>query len=381
MYDFIKRLALSTLICLSLSTSVFAETEAMLLPAEFEVLTTHPDVTFVYVPDSVRDVLASISVQDGQGVRELCSLLAEGAHVARQDVAAPALACAIDALKKQAGAKPTADGERGLASLLTFKRDIESGDALIKVEFEEDALTKGKKCQVFCSLRVNGCLRAVTLNVVGNTTIGGNLTVYGTINGPLGIIGAQGPTGATGAAGSSTGATGPIGATGAPSSCCSGSTGGLAGVIGAAEYVQQIQGSNISVAHGNAVSFTVDLAPVFNSIPASIVPSFANNGTVFTLNTTGTYVLDYEMSLDTGGNALALWTGASSGSLTEDHHTVAGSTTGTVWIHGRAFVGVGSSPVVVMVSPVLGAPAPAPAVVTAGGAPNYITRMTILKIS
>jgi hypothetical protein len=378
MYDFIKRLALSTLICLSLSASIFAEIDTLLLPAEFEVLTKHPDVTFVYVPDSVRDVLASISAQDGQSVRELCSLLAEGAHVARQDVAAPALSCAIDALKRQAGTNLTADGERGLATLLTFKRDIESGDALIQVEFEEDALTKGKKCKVFCSLRVNGLLQAASLNVIGNTTIGGNLIVNGTISGPTGPIGATGPTGATGATGSLSGATGPAGATGPTGICCTGSF-TPSGLLGSAEFIQTAQTNpgNISVAPGFAFDFNI---PISNTIPGLSKGAGPTNGqgNAFLFTVPGTYVLDYEMSL-AGACAIAIYTAATVLLLPSgiDDNTIAGSTTASTWIHGRALVTV-TVPTYVMISPVNATPAVQPS--WPNGTTVYMTRLSILQI-
>jgi hypothetical protein len=388
MYDFIKRLALSTLVCLSLSTSIFAETAAMLLPAEFEVLATHPDVTFVYVPNSMRDLLADISAQGCDGVDELCSLLAQGAHVVRQDVAAPALACAIDALKGQAGDNHTADGERKLASLLTFKRDIELGDAQVKIEFENDALTKGKKCQVFCSVRVNGCLQAITLNVLGNATIGGNLTVNGTINGPSGAFGAHGPVGATGATGAPGGPTGPTGATGLTGACCTGSTGSTgSGVLGFAEFIQTVTGtnSNASVAPGQAFNFATTVSPSAFVTPNTPV----DGGTVFTFNTTGTYVLDYEMSLDGLSPGLGLGSAMAVYSSTANNppligdlvtNTIAGSTTASTWIHGRSLLSVATTPLYVMISPVnTGYPV---TVVTPGATtPEYMTRLTILKIS
>jgi hypothetical protein len=142
--------------------------------------------------------------------------------------------------------------------------------------------------------------------------------------------------------------------------------------IGAAEYNYTTQSPNNSVPPGTA--FTIS-SLVYNSVPSAIVASAAAGGTVFTL-TAGTYVIDYEMSLGSAGS-IALYTGPNSGSLTIDNNTIAGSTTATTWIHGRAIEVVGST-LVVAVSSVVGTAA----VVTAGTAAGiFMVRITFLKIA
>lgn len=222
----------------------------------------------------------------------------------------------------------------------------------------------------FCSALIQN-----QLCVSGNAQIGGNLAVCGTVT-ASGLIGTTGATGAgsTGAQGTtgSTGATGAVGATGA-----------AGGLLGAAEFIQTIQSPNNSVPPYTVSApkaFSFDTS-VFNSIPLVIVPSTIpgpGQGTAFTLNAAGTYVLDYEMSLEANGS-IAIYTGASAGSLAIDTNTIAGSTTGTTWIHGRAFVVVPAGPpLVVAISSVVGTAA----VVTAGSAAGfYMVRLTILKIS
>lgn len=196
------------------------------------------------------------------------------------------------------------------------------------------------------------------LTVSGGVGIGGNLNVCGLIT-ASGISGTIGVTGATGA----TGATGQPGTT------------GVGGILGAAEFVQLIQSPNQSIPPGTA--FTI-ATQVFNSAPASIVASAGAGGTVFTLNTAGTYVFDYEMSLHDAGS-VAIYTGLTSGSLAIDNNTIAGSTTATTWIHGRAFVVVPvGAPLVAAISSVTGTAA----VVTAGTAAGfYVVRLTILQVS
>lgn len=77
--------------------------------------------------------------------------------------------------------------------------------------------------------------------------------------------------------------------------------------------------------------FTID-NQVVNSIPANIVASAGAGGTVYTL-TSGTYVLDYEMSLSDAGG-VGVYTGATAGTLALDVDSATGSTTATSWIHG-----------------------------------------------
>lgn len=141
---------------------------------------------------------------------------------------------------------------------------------------------------------------------------------------------------------------------------------------GAAQFVRSIQAPNNSVPPGTA--FTID-TQVINSVPAAIVASAGSGGTVYTLST-GVYVLDYEMSLGSAGS-VGLYTGPTAGTLALDTNTIAGSSTATTWIHGRAMVVVGGSPVVVAVSSVVGTAS----VVTAGtAAGSFLIRLTVLKI-
>jgi hypothetical protein len=154
------------------------------------------------------------------------------------------------------------------------------------------------------------------------------------------------------------------GTTGAP---------GTVGLIGYAEYIHTIQSPNNSVPPGTA--FTIDI-PVFNTVPSAIVASPGAGGTVFTLSP-GAYVLDYEMSLGSAGS-VAVYKGPAAGSLAIDNNTIAGSTTATTWIHGRAIEVVPiATTLVVAISSVVGTAA----VVLAGTSNSYMIRLTILKIA
>jgi len=82
------------------------------------------------------------------------------------------------------------------------------------------------------------------------------------------------------------------------------------------------------------------------------------------------------MSLKAAGS-VGIYTGATPGTLALDTNTIAGSTTGTTWIHGRAFIVVGVTPLVFEISLVVGTAA----VVTAGTAAGiFMIRLTIMKI-
>jgi hypothetical protein len=81
------------------------------------------------------------------------------------------------------------------------------------------------------------------------------------------------------------------------------------------------------------------------------------------------------MSLASAGS-VAIYTGANAASLSIDTNTIAGSTTATTWIHGRAIEYVSTS-LVVAISSVVGTAD----VTTAGTSSSYMVRLIILKIA
>jgi len=150
--------------------------------------------------------------------------------------------------------------------------------------------------------------------------------------------------------------------------------------VGAAEYVKRTQPPNNSRAPG--VAFLVD-TEVLNTVPSSIVASAGAGGTAWTLST-GLYVMDYEMSLGDAASIVVM-NAPNVGSLgvaTFDTNTIAGSSTATTWIHGRAMINVASGSRVVAVTPHTGTQA----VVAAGTATDgtgvyYTIRVTFLKLA
>jgi hypothetical protein len=194
------------------------------------------------------------------------------------------------------------------------------------------------------------------------------------VPGPTGSAGSTGPTGPTG----DVGATGPTGSTGT-----AGATGatGTAGVTGlAAEFVQQTQGSNISRAPGDAIQYTTDSAFVFDTIGIATLPFVGPSGptlpgTQFLLPV-GVYFVDFENSADAAWS-LAIYTSlVVDGPYTIDTNTIAGASTATTWIHGRAIV-VAVAPTWIIISPVVGTHA----IPAAGTAAGFTARVTFLKIS
>jgi len=123
-------------------------------------------------------------------------------------------------------------------------------------------------------------------------------------------------------------------------------------------------------------AFTID-TQVLNSAGSNITATAGNGGTVFALTNTGTYALDYEMSLGSAG-AVALYTGLVSGGLggmAIDNNTTTGSSTATSWIHGRAFITI-TQPTYIEVSSAIGTAV----VVTAGNSTEYMIRLTIIQV-
>ena len=139
--------------------------------------------------------------------------------------------------------------------------------------------------------------------------------------------------------------------------------------LGVAEFIRTIQSPNNSVAPGTA--FTID-TQVFNTIASSVTASAGAGGTVYTL-TAGTYLFDYEMSLESAGS-IGIYTGATAASLVLDATTAAGSTTAATWIHGKAVVQVATT-LVAAISPVIGTAV----VATAGSAAQFMIRLVIVK--
>lgn len=144
-----------------------------------------------------------------------------------------------------------------------------------------------------------------------------------------------------------------------------------------AEFVQHTQGENVSIALGNAVQYTLDLpAGLVNTIGIATATGPAGQGTSFNLPP-GTYLVDWENS---NGSAwsLAIYQGASATALAINDNTIAGSSTATTWIHGRAYIVSTLADPWIMVSPVVGTAA-IPTAGTAAG--EFIARITFLQLS
>jgi hypothetical protein len=144
-----------------------------------------------------------------------------------------------------------------------------------------------------------------------------------------------------------------------------------------AEFVQLSQGENVSIAPGNAVSYTEDHGAVVDTIGITTAGGPSGQGTAFTLPS-GTYLVDFENSNDAAWS-LAIAQGAPGGPYTTDVNTIAGSSTATTWIHGRAYVhSNGTLGSTIIVTPVVGTHA----IPTAGTATGeYVARITFLRLT
>jgi len=229
------------------------------------------------------------------------------------------------------------------------------------------------KCNTFCR-GPTGATGAFGLGITGATGPAGE-SGFG-ITGSPGEAGGIGPTGPSGGPVGPTGSTGPSGGPpGAP-----GATGaaGATGSFGYAEYVQFTQAPNNSVASGLAFELLTNYpSGTFNNIGITTAGA-PTQGTAFFLPA-GVYMVDYETSMSSVG-PIGISTSPSNGvgTYTFDNTSKSGSTTATTWVHGRSIIKVNSGGTYMIVGPTDSVTA---AVVTTGGAPQYIVRVTFLKLA
>lgn len=151
---------------------------------------------------------------------------------------------------------------------------------------------------------------------------------------------------------------------------------GSAASLGYAEYVQHTQGSNASVAPGSAIEYLTDNpAGVFNTLGITTTTGPGGQGTEFLLPI-GVYMIDFENSADAAWS-LAIYKSLVTQTEVIDTNTIAGASTATTWIHGRAIISA-AAPTYIIISPVTGTQA-IPTAGTAAG--EFIARLTILKIA
>ena len=347
MYTFTKRLLSATLICSLLISAVYAEPEAQFSATELEMLETYHEITFVYVPNAVRDALSRIAADGCDRSRELCSMLGQDLHIARQDIVVPVTASAIDTLKN----RHDGDSVKALECLSTYKTALESGDATIHVIFEEsedDATAdsrgccKKKKVKTYCNLCVKECLSAGALNVAGNVTVGGTLIVGGVNFGPLaGIAGAPGIAGAIGAAGAA-GAPGSQGVPGIP---------GVGGFL-AWSYIYALTTSG-TVAVYNGTNLDPASVPFDNNGPlVGVTHTPANTsptGAVIGIVSAGLYAITFSVS-GAEPNQFALFVnGVASAS------TIYGAGSGTIQNIGKTILSLGAGDTLRVVNNMSGA--------------------------
>lgn len=137
--------------------------------------------------------------------------------------------------------------------------------------------------------------------------------------------------------------------------------------------MQTIQSTNNSVPPGALTAFDFTTTPIVDTIGLSPGTTGLTQGNYFILPI-GVYMIDYEMSLTSNGS-IALYTGPNVLGLTVVNNSIAGSTTGTTWIHGRHIINA-TIPTYLTVSSVVGTAA----IPTAGSSTEYIARITFLRV-
>lgn len=144
-----------------------------------------------------------------------------------------------------------------------------------------------------------------------------------------------------------------------------------------AEYVQRTQSPNNSIPPGQAISYTVDSpSGLYNTIGITTATGPGAIGTAFNLPI-GVYMIDFENSA-AAASSFAIYQGSSNTAVAIKPNTIAGSTTATSWIHGRAIVESVVGAQWIIVSSVVGTAA-IPTAGTAAG--EYTARITFLKIA
>lgn len=149
---------------------------------------------------------------------------------------------------------------------------------------------------------------------------------------------------------------------------------GLQGL--AAQFVQYTQSPNNSVASGLAFELLTDNPTgVYNTIPGLTTASAPTQGTAILLPI-GNYIVDYETSMSSVG-PIAISLSPTNATYTVYIPSKSGSTTATTWVHGRSILSITGADKYMIVGPT---DSVAAVVVTSGGAPQYIVRLTILQI-
>ena len=232
---------------------------------------------------------------------------------------------------------------------------------------KQDASFSSIAAKNICTSKLNACstITASSIKVPGldGTSVIIDETGLNVVS-SAGVIASVGPQGIQGEVGPS-GLVGPAGPIGP-------------GSAGYAEFVQLTQSPNDSIAPGAGVTYTVDNPTgVFNTLGITLDTVPGGQGTAFLLPAGRAYIIDFENSNDQPW-ALAIYKSTALATIAAgiDNNTIAGSTTATTWIHGRAIV-VATVPTYIMISPVTNTHA----IPTAGNAPVYIARITFLDFT
>lgn len=207
-------------------------------------------VQFIYIPDNIRHIMLALYEQQDDDFNWL--LIKKGFHCAEYDWISNELFVLMNKLKSKRGMFASSNYRQMEQILADYQRHLRAGGNTF---FQKRA----------CS----------TLPRTSGAT------------GPAGATGSTGASGTTGA----TGPTGPTGATGATGATgVTGPTGGNAGILAYGYAINNaVTGPDSSVAANSDVPFT------FNTFPTLNIITPTGGTTTFTLENTGTYILEYHV--------------------------------------------------------------------------------------
>ena len=143
---------------------------------EMAMVTSNKEQMYVYMPSRVANAMQELALQLKIRSDELDCVLHEACIMKKKALSYSTVMSAVRHLITQCD--DSVRSKECVVELIQYLSALESGDATLRVEEERDGTTRAS-CKVFCRLVVRGCIQAGCLNVDGNVTIGGNLTVNG----------------------------------------------------------------------------------------------------------------------------------------------------------------------------------------------------------
>ena len=177
----LRLLLLSFLMSIGMYASDAYDTEISRYPHdisadELAMVVNDKEHSYVYVPSRVAEVMQDLATQLKIRSDELDCVLHDACVIKKRALNYSLVLNAVRQLVTKCD--ESVKSKECVVELIQYLSALESGDATLRVAEEGDGKTRSS-CKVYCRLVVRGCLHAGCLNVDGNVTIGGNLTVNG----------------------------------------------------------------------------------------------------------------------------------------------------------------------------------------------------------